>query len=49
MTKAPEVTYEGTFDVQRFFDTIAKIIGEREGVEITATVREKPQAEEEIA
>lgn len=32
----------GTFDAQRFYQTLANIIGNREGVEITAIVHEKP-------
>jgi len=36
----------GTFDAQRFYQTLANIIGNREGVEITAIVHEKPRQEE---
>lgn len=39
------VTVEGTFDVERFYQTLANIIGNREGVRITATVRVKPPPE----
>lgn len=31
---------QGTFDVQRFFDTLAMIISQRENVKVTVTVKE---------
>lgn len=31
---------QGTFNAQRFFDTLAMIISQREGVKITVTVKE---------
>lgn len=35
---------QGTFNVQRFFDTLAMIISKREGVKVTVTVKEpKPE------
>jgi hypothetical protein len=32
---------QGTFDVQRFFDTLAMIISQRENVKVTVTVKER--------
>lgn len=42
--KTPEPVVSGTFNAQRFFDTLALIISRREGVKVTATVLE-PKAE----
>ena len=36
---------QGTFDTQRFFDTLALIISKREGVKVTVTVKQ-PEPEE---
>lgn len=32
---------QGTFDTQRFFETLATIIGNRENVKITMSVKEE--------
>lgn len=32
---------QGTFDAQRFFDTLAMIISQRENVKVTVTVKER--------
>lgn len=32
---------QGTFDVQRFFDTLAMIISQRENVKVTVKVKER--------
>lgn len=37
---------EGTFDTQRFFETLATIIGNRENVKITMSVKEEEQQQE---
>lgn len=38
---------QGTFNAQRFFDTLAMIISQREGVKVTVTVTVKqPEPEE---
>ena len=37
----------GEFNVVKFYETFAKIIAEREGVEITVTVRRKEEADAE--
>lgn len=34
-------TFEGTLNVELFYQTLARIIGEKEGVELTVTVRPK--------
>ena len=31
---------QGTFNAQRFFDTLAMIISQREGVKVTVTVKQ---------
>ena len=36
---------QGTFNAQRFFDTLAMIISQREGVKVTVTVKQ-PEPEE---
>ena len=40
---------QGKFDAQRFFETLAAIIGNRENVNVTVTVRqdEQEQSDEE--
>ena len=37
---------QGTFNAQRFFDTLAMLLSKREGVKITVTVKE-PETEPE--
>lgn len=37
---------QGTFDTQRFFETLATIIGNRENVKITMSVKEEEQQQE---
>lgn len=39
------MTVEGKFDVQRFFETLALIISQREGVKVTVTVTQPEQEE----
>ena len=39
---------QGTFNAQRFFDTLAMIISQREGVKVTVTVKQ-PEPEEKKA
>jgi len=34
-------TFEGTLNVELFYQTLARIIGEKEGVKLTVTVRPK--------
>ena len=36
---------QGTFNAQRFFDTLAMIISQREGVKVTVTVKQPEQEE----
>lgn len=41
---------QGTFNAQRFFDTLAMIISKREGVKVTVTVKEpEPEKEKKTA
>lgn len=39
------VKIEGTFDVERWYQTIAKLISQREGVQVTVTVKPKNKDE----
>lgn len=41
------VKVEGTFDAQRFFDTLALIISQRENVKVTVKVTERQEEEKE--
>ena len=36
---------QGTFNAQRFYDTLALILSRRENVKITVKVTQKPKAE----
>lgn len=36
---------QGTFNAQRFFDTLALIISQRENVKVTVKVTQKPEKE----
>lgn len=36
---------QGTFDAQRFFDTLALILSHRENVKITVKVTQEPKTE----
>lgn len=36
---------QGTFDAQRFFDTLALILSRRENVKITVKVTQEPETE----
>lgn len=40
----PAPVISGTFDAQRFFDTLALIISRRENVKVTVTVSEEGRA-----
>jgi len=39
------VEVQGTFDAQRFFDTLALILSRRESVKITVKVTQEPKTE----
>lgn len=44
------VEVQGTFNAQRFFDTLAMILSQREGVKVTVTVKEpEPEKEKKTA
>ena len=45
----PAPVISGTFDAQRFFDTLALIISRRENVKVTVTVSEKAEPPREAA
>ena len=45
----PGVQVEGTFNAQRFFDTLAMLISNREGVQVTVTVTQEPKENEKTA
>lgn len=40
---------QGTFNAQRFFDTLAMIISQREGVKVTVTVKQPEPGREKAA
>ncbi len=42
----PGVQVEGTFNAQRFFDTLAMLISNREGVQVTVKVTQEPKENE---
>ena len=45
-----QMEVQGTFNAQRFFDTLAMIISKREGVKITVTVKEpEPERKKKTA
>lgn len=43
------VKVEGTFDAQRFFDTLALILSERENVKITVKVTQREKKGETVS
>jgi|GEM_PF-874315 hypothetical protein len=43
----PGVQVEGTFNAQRFFDTLAMLISNREGVQVTVKVTQEPKEKED--
>lgn len=45
MTAAVEI--QGTFNAQRFFDTLALIISQRENVKVSVKVTEAPEKEKQ--
>lgn len=45
--KQGNITFTGELNVNRFFQTLADIIGDREGVEITAVVTKRENKKEE--
>lgn len=45
----PGVQVEGTFNAQRFFDTLAMLISNREGVQVTVKVTQEPKENEKTA
>lgn len=45
-----QMEVQGTFNAQRFFDTLAMIISKREGVKVTVTVKEpEPERKKKTA
>lgn len=45
----PGVEVQGTFNVQRFFETLALILSHREGIKITVTVIQDEVKDEKTA
>lgn len=48
-TQIAGVQVEGTFNVQRFFDTLAALLSRREGVTITVKVTKKDEQQQKAA
>lgn len=46
---AAGVQVEGTFNVKRFFETLAMILSRKENLSITVTVHEKKEEPQQVA